>query len=176
MSLLTSYLKKESKNLTKKNIKLRIIGRRDRFSLKLNRLIQETEAVTKNGKRTLILALDYGGKWEISEATKKIAHQIKSNQIEPSDITEDLLSKNMCIENFPPPDICIRTGGEKRISNFLLWHMAYTELYFTDCFWPDFDAATFDSAILDYQKRQRRFGKRDEASSGKGNKCAQTAN
>jgi undecaprenyl diphosphate synthase len=93
MSLLTSYLKKESKNLTEKNIKLRIIGRRDRFSLKLNKLIQETEAVTKNGKRTLILALDYGGKWEISEATKKIAHQIKSNQIEPSDITEDLLSK-----------------------------------------------------------------------------------
>ena len=176
MSLLTSYLKKESKNLTKKNIKLRIIGRRDRFSLKLNRLIQETEAVTKNGKRTLILALDYGGKWEISEATKKIAHQIKSNQIEPDDINEDVLSENMCIEDFPPPDICIRTGGEKRISNFLLWHMAYTELYFTDCFWPDFDAATFDSAILDYQKRQRRFGKRDEVSSGKGNKCAQTAN
>ena len=176
MSLLASYLKNESKNLTKKNIKLRIIGRRDRFSLKLNRLIQEIEAVTKNGKRTLILALDYGGKWEISEATKKIARQIKSNQIEPSDITEDLLSKNMCIENFSPPDICIRTGGEKRISNFLLWHMAYTELYFTDCFWPDFDAATFDSAILDYQKRQRRFGKRDEASSGKGNKCAQTTN
>ena len=176
MSLLSSYLKKESKNLIKKNIKLRIIGRRDRFSLKLNRQIQEIETVTKNGKRTLILALDYGGKWEISEATKKIAHQIKSNQIEPSDITEDLLSENMCIENFPPPDICIRTGGEKRISNFLLWHMAYTELYFTDCFWPDFDAATFDSAILDYQKRHRRFGKRNEALSDKGNKCAQTTN
>jgi len=168
MSLLISYLKKESKNLIKKNIKLRIIGRRDRLSLEINRLMQEVEAATKNGKHTLVLALDYGGKWEISEATKKIAQQIKSNQIELGDITEDVLSKNMCIEDFPPPDICIRTGGEKRISNFLLWHMAYTELYFTDCFWPDFDAETFDSAILDYRRRQRRFGKRGEASSGKG--------
>ena len=176
MSLLTSYLKKESKNLIEKDIKLRIIGRRDRFSLKLNKLIQEIESATINGKRTLILALDYGGKWEISEATKKIAHQIKSGQIESSDINEDLLTKNMCIQNFPPPDICIRTGGEKRISNFLLWHMAYTDLSFTDCYWPDFDAVTFDGAILDYQKRQRRFGKRDKALSGKGNECAQTTN
>ena len=158
MSLLTSYLKKESKNLTKKNIKLRIIGRRDRFSLKLNRLIQEIEAVTKNGKRTLILALDYGGKWEISEATKKIAHQIKSNQIEPSDITEDLLSENMCIENFPPPDICIRTGGEKRISNFLLWQLAYTELFFLNKLWPDFNSNDLVKIINKYKKSKRNFG------------------
>ena len=115
-------------------------------------------------------------KWEISQATKKIAHHIKSNQIEPNDITEGVLSRNMCIQDFSAPDICIRTGGEKRISNFLLWHMAYTELYFTDCFWPDFDAVKFESAILDFQKRQRRFGKRDDVSSGKGNKCAQAKN
>jgi len=162
MSLLSSYLKKELKNLIEKNVKLVVIGRRDRFSSKLNKLIQDTELKTKNGKRTLVLALDYGGKWEIAEATKKIALKVSSGELDPNEITENILSQSMSIQDFSPPDICIRTGGEKRISNFLLWHMAYTELYFTDCYWPDFDDIEFDDAMLDYRKRQRRFGKRSD--------------
>lgn len=160
MSLLNSYLKKELKNLIENNVKLIVIGRRDRFSSKLNKLIQDTELKTKNGKRTLVLALDYGGQWEITEATKRIVLKISSGELDPNKITENILSQSMCIQDFPPPDICIRTGGEKRISNFLLWHMAYTELYFTDCYWPDFDDIEFDDAMLDYRKRQRRYGKR----------------
>ena len=104
--------------------------------------------------------MDYGGQWEITEATKRIVLKISSGELDPNKITENILSQSMCIQDFPPPDICIRTGGEKRISNFLLWHMAYTELYFTDCYWPDFDDIEFDDAMLDYRKRQRRFGRR----------------
>ena len=163
MSLLGLYLKTELKNLIKKNVSLKVIGRREHFNSKLIKLIEDAEVATENGKRTLILALDYGGKWEIIEAAKKIAQHVKSNQLDPSEITEDTLNQNMCLSDFPSPDVCIRTGGEQRISNFLLWHMAYTELYFTDCYWPAFDGAAFDVAMLDYQQRQRRFGKREKA-------------
>ena len=162
MSLLTLYLKKELKNLKKKGVKLRVIGRREHFSSKLIKLIENTETATENGKRTLILALDYGGKWEIIEAARRIAQHVESGQLNPDEITENTMNENMCLFELPPPDVCIRTGGERRISNFLLWHMAYTELYFTDCYWPSFDGAAFDAAMLDYQQRQRRFGKREK--------------
>ena len=147
------------KNLKKKGVKLKVIGRREYFSSKLIKLIEDTEAATENGKRTLVLALDYGGKWEITEAARKIAQYIESGQLNPDEITEGIVNENMCLSELPPPDICIRTGGEQRISNFLLWHMAYTEFYFTDCYWPSFDGAAFDAAMLDYQQRHRRFGK-----------------
>ena len=172
MSLLSSYLKNELKNLKEKNVRLKVIGRRVRFSSELNKLIKDTELATKNGKRTLVLALDYGGKWEITEAAKKIAQQVESGQIASADITESMLDQSMCMPGFQPPDICIRTGGEQRISNFLLWHMAYTELYFTSCYWPDFDGAAFDAAISDYQKRQRRFGGRKKSLLNLGNSRA----
>ena len=172
MSLLSSYLKKELKNFIDKKVKFSVIGRRDRFSTKLNKLIEDTEFATKNGSRNLILALDYGGKWEITEATKKIAHEVKTGKIIPSDISEELLAQHMAKSTLLPPDICIRTGGEKRISNFLLWHMAYTELYFTDCYWPDFDADAFEIALLDYKKRQRSFGTRNKVKVNVGNDFA----
>ena len=172
MSLLSSYLKNELKNLKEKNVRLKVIGRRVRFSSELNKLIKDTELATKNGKRTLVLALDYGGKWEIAEAAKKIAQQVESGQIASADITESMLDQSMCMPGFQPPDICIRTGGEQRISNFLLWHMAYTELYFTSCYWPDFDGTAFDVAIFDYQKRQRRFGGRKKSLLNLGSDCA----
>ena len=140
-------------------MKLKVIGRREYFSSKLIKLIEDTEAATENGKRTLVLALDYGGKWEITEAARKIAQYVESGQLNPDEITEGVVNENMCLSELPPPDICIRTGGEQRISNFLLWHMAYTEFYFTDCYWPSFDGAAFDAAMLDYQQRHRRFGK-----------------
>lgn len=164
MSLLALYLKKELKNLKKKGVKLKVIGRREYFSSKLIKLIEDTEAATENGKRTLVLALDYGGKWEITEAARKIAQYVESGQLNPDEITEGIVNENMCLSELPPPDICIRTGGEQRISNFLLWQMAYTEFYFTDCYWPSFDGAAFDAAMLDYQQRHRRFGKRKKVS------------
>ena len=137
--------------------------RRDHFSARLNKLIDDTERATVTGKRTLVLAIDYGGRWEIAEAARELARQVQSGRLRPEDISEDSMQQYMCMPELPSPDLCIRTAGEQRISNFLLWHMAYTEFYFADCYWPDFDGAAFDMAIRDYQQRQRRFGKREEA-------------
>lgn len=168
MSLLASYLKKEVKQLKERNVCLKVIGRRDNFSPRLNKLIDDTETATAKGKRTLVLAIDYGGRWEIAEAARELARQVQRGRLRPEDITEDSMQQEMCMPDLPPPDLCIRTAGEQRISNFLLWHMAYTEFYFADCYWPDFDGLAFDMAIREYQQRQRRFGKRVELLSGKG--------
>ena len=172
MSLLASYLKKEVKLLKERNVRLKVIGRRDHFSSRLNKLIDDTEAATAKGIRTLILAIDYGGRWEIAEAAKELAREVQRGRLRPEDITEDSMQQRMCIPDFPPPDLCIRTAGEQRISNFLLWHMAYTEFYFADCYWPDFDGAAFDMAIRDYQQRQRRFGSREELLPNQGKQSA----
>lgn len=162
MSLLASYLKKEARLLAEREVRLRVIGRRDHFSSRLNKLIDDTEKATSAGSRTLILAIDYGGRWEITEAAKELARQVQRGRLRPDDITEERMQEQMCLSDFPAPDLCIRTAGEQRISNFLLWHMAYTEFYFADCYWPDFDGPSFDMAIRDYQQRQRRFGQREE--------------
>lgn len=162
MSLLASYLKKEVKQLKERGVRLRVIGRRDHFSDRLNKLINDTEAATAKGARTLVLAIDYGGRWEIAEAAKELARQVQRGRIRPEDISEESMQQQMCMPDLPSPDLCIRTAGEQRISNFLLWHMAYTEFYFANCYWPDFDGAAFDLAISDYQQRQRRFGKREK--------------
>ena len=162
-------------DLNENNIIVSFIGDRHQFDQKLSKSISYAENLTSNntGMR-LNIAVNYGGKWDIINAFKKLCLEHNGN-IEPDMVDENEIAKHLSVTS-TNPDLLIRTGGERRLSNFMLWQHAYTELYFTDCFWPDFDAATFDSAILDYQKRQRRFGKRDEASSGKGNKCAQTAN
>ncbi len=162
MSLLASYLKKEVKQLKERSVSLRVIGRRDHLSARLNKLIDDTESATAKGIRTLVLAIDYGGRWEITDAARELARQVQRGRIRPEDITEESMQQNMCMPDLPPPDLCIRTAGEQRISNFLLWHMAYTEFYFADCYWPDFDGVAFDMAIRNYQQRQRRFGARDE--------------
>lgn len=166
MSLLASYLKKEVKQLKERGVSLRVIGRRDHFSARLNKLIDDTESATAKGVKTLVLAIDYGGRWEITDAARELARQVQRGRIRPEDITEESMQQNMCMPDLPPPDLCIRTAGEQRISNFLLWHMAYTEFYFADCYWPDFDGAAFDMAIRNYQQRQRRFGTRDELLKG----------
>ena len=166
MSLLASYLKKEVKQLKEGSVSLRVIGRRDHLSARLNKLIDDTESATAKGVRTLVLAIDYGGRWEITDAARELARQVQRGRIRPEDITEESMQQNMCMPDLPPPDLCIRTAGEQRISNFLLWHMAYTEFYFADCYWPDFDGAAFDMAIRNYQQRQRRFGTRDELLKG----------
>ncbi|WP_461480476.1 polyprenyl diphosphate synthase [Porticoccus sp.] len=162
MSLLGSYLRKEVPQLVERGISLRFIGRRDNFTDKLKSLIADSEASTAGGERTLVLAVDYGGRWEITEAARNIARQVQTGRLRPEDITEQLMQQQMCLKDLPPPDLCIRTAGEQRISNFLLWHMAYTEFYFADCYWPDFDGPAFDAAIANYYQRQRRFGKRDD--------------
>ncbi|TNE80228.1 MAG: di-trans,poly-cis-decaprenylcistransferase [Gammaproteobacteria bacterium] len=161
MSLLSSYLRKEVPQLVERGVCLRFIGRRDNFSDKLKAQLAESEAATAGGSRTLVLAVDYGGRWEITEAARNLARQVQTGRLRPEDISEQLLQQQMCLKDLPPPDLCIRTAGEQRISNFLLWHIAYTEFYFADCYWPDFDGDAFDQAVTNYYQRQRRFGMRN---------------
>ena len=161
MSLLGSYLRKEVPQLLERGVRLKFIGRRDNFSDKLRKLLHDSERATAGGSRTLVLAVDDGGRWELTEAARKLARQVQLGRLRPEDITEQRLEQQMSLVDLPPPDLCIRTAGEQRISNFLLWHLAYSELYFADCYWPDFDGAAFDLAIDNYKQRQRRFGMRD---------------
>lgn len=158
LSLFASYLKKETVELARRGIRLRFIGQRDNFSERLRNLIADAEARTASGARTLVLAVDYGGRRDITEAARRMAMKVRSGQLRPEDISEQTLGEEMAIADLPPPDLCIRTAGEQRISNFLLWQMAYTELYFAPVFWPDFSAVSFDQAVEDYYRRQRRFG------------------
>ena len=125
---------------------------------------------------TLVLCVDYGGRWDIASATQKIAAEVQMGRLRPSDITEATVGKFLQTEGLPDPDLCVRTAGEQRISNFLLWQMAYTEFYFANCYWPDFDTAALNVAVDEYYSRQRRFGLRDAvdeeaASQGDESRC-----
>lgn len=161
MSLFSSYLDAEVKDLAAKNVRLRFIGRRDRFSKDLLAKIEAAETQTAMcTDLNLTLAVDYGGQWDIAEATKKIATQVQQGIITIDDITEQLLSQSVSIANLASPDLLIRTSGECRISNFLLWQLAYAEFYFTDVLWPDFDKNDLTAAIHDFSLRDRRFGGR----------------
>ncbi|MCK5717196.1 MAG: isoprenyl transferase [Thiomargarita sp.] len=163
MSLFMSALQRELKKLHKNNIRLRVIGARDAFSDKLQDLIAHAEEVTQhNTGVTLVIAANYGGHWDILEATKRLMARVEQGTLRSQDITETHLSTEMCLAELSQPDLFIRTGGEKRISNFLLWQLAYTELYFTDILWPDFDKEAFNTAIASFAKRQRRFGRTGE--------------
>lgn len=159
MSLLASYLKKEAKQLVDQGVRLRVVGARNKFSDRLKKLIEEVETATCNGSRQLVLAIDYGGRWDITQAARALAKQVQTGRLRPEDITEEKLQQQLTTANLPMPDLCIRTAGEQRISNFLLWQLAYAELYFADCYWPDFDGYAFDMAVKEYYNRQRRFGK-----------------
>ena len=158
MSLFSSSLKRYRKHLVENNIRLRVVGRRDRFSDRLRKLICEVEQVTESGARTLVIAADYGGRWDITEATRAIAAKVVSGELALDDINEAELDSHMCVADLSPPDLLIRTGSEYRLSNFLLWQLAYTELYFANCYWPDFDKIWFAKALKEYSRRQRRFG------------------
>jgi len=159
MSLLSEYLDKEKKTLMKNNIVLETIGCIEKLPAKVRKKIREVRKITaKNTGMTLILALNYGSKAEIVMAVKKIAAGVKKGRIKPGGINEELISKNLYTSGFPDPDLLIRTGNEMRISNFLLWQIAYTELWVTPLFWPEFTKGDFFNAVLDYQKRKRRFG------------------
>jgi undecaprenyl diphosphate synthase len=164
MSLFSSYLKKEAKALRDDAVRLRVIGCRSHFSDRLKRLINDTETMTVSGSFTLNLCVDYGGRWDIARAAQTLASEVQMGRLRSTDIDEDVFNQYMQRGGITDPDLCIRTAGEQRISNFLLWQMAYTELYFADCYWPDFDAKALQIAVDEYYSRQRRFGLRDNNS------------
>ncbi|MDQ0638004.1 undecaprenyl diphosphate synthase [Pedobacter sp. W3I1] len=163
MQILISTINKETETLNKNNIKLNAIGNIASLPQEcIDDLKEAMEKTAHNEKCTLTLALSYSAKWEILEAAKKIASAVKDNIISLDDINEDLFSSKLTTVNIPDPELMIRTSGEHRISNYLLWQMAYTEFYFTDVLWPDFRREDLFEAIVDYQKRERRFGKISE--------------
>lgn len=163
MGLFMLALDREAKSLARNNVKLKIIGDLSAFSEKLQEKVKQVEELTAQSTGlNLIIAANYGGRWDIAQASKKIAKLIESGEKTSSSITEKDIDELLTTADFPDPDLFIRTGGEKRVSNFLIWQMAYAELYFTDVLWPDFSAEHLNNAIQDYSSRQRRFGKTSE--------------
>lgn len=158
MSLFASSLRRYRKQLLDDDVALRVIGRRDRFSDRLNKLIVQVEQQTAGGKCMLVVAADYGGQWDVAQAARSMAESVAAGEIQASDINEESLARAVCLSDLPPVDLLIRTGAETRISNFLLWQIAYAELYFTQCFWPDFDTHGFQKSVREFYRRQRRFG------------------
>jgi undecaprenyl diphosphate synthase len=162
MGLFMDALKREVDKLHQNNIRLAVIGDRSPFDAALCARIEEAENLTQaNTGLTLTIAANYGGRWDIMQAMNKLIQQRAASGL-PVQLDEDSLSQQLSMHYAPEPDLFIRTGGEQRISNFLLWQLAYSEFYFTDTLWPDFDEAAFNLAIQSYQKRERRFGRTSE--------------
>lgn len=161
MALFLSVLHHHEINkLNKRDVKINFIGDRERFSKNLRDHMKIAEGLTKdNVGLNINIAANYGGRWDIANATKKIAKKVKQGQLKTEEINESLFQSYISLGNIPEPDLCIRTGGERRISNFLLWHFAYTEFYFTETFWPEFSKKDLDMALKSYAGRQRRYGK-----------------
>jgi undecaprenyl diphosphate synthase len=163
MVLLVDTIVKETPTLMKNNVSLQTIGDLSRLpQATRNKFLECIEQTSQNTGLTLVIALSYSARWEIIEATKRIASAVKDGQLLLEDINEEVLSNYMTTAQMPDPDLLIRTSGELRISNFLLWQLAYSELYFTNCLWPEFTNEEFYHAIVDYQHRERRFGKTSE--------------
>lgn len=163
MELLVATIRSEMSTLMENNIRLLAIGNIESLPVKCHQELLEAMQETKNNSGlTLILALNYSARWELSEAMRKIAIDIKAGKLEPSSIDENMITDYLQTANFPDPELMIRTSGEQRLSNYLLWQLAYAELYFTNVLWPDFDKETLYQAIIDFQKRERRFGKTSE--------------
>lgn len=159
MTLFMQALDLEVKKLHKNNIRLKILGDISRFTAGLQEKIAKAEKLTENNTAlTLNIAANYGGCWDIVQAAQKLACQVKNGELEVSQITEELFQQNLVTQQQPPVDLLIRTSGELRISNFLLWQIAYAELYFSDVLWPNFDEEEFNHALFAYQQRDRRFG------------------
>jgi undecaprenyl diphosphate synthase len=159
MDIFLMMLQKEIDKLHKNGVSLRIIGDLSRFSEPLQAAIHNAQDLTKNNQALVLnIAANYGGRWDIIQAAQKIMRDVQAGRLQCSDLTEDVFNAHMSLAGLPPPDLFIRTSGEQRISNFLLWDLKYTELYFTEVYWPDFREAAFEAALSDYQSRQRRFG------------------
>ncbi len=158
MGLVLSSL--EDEIFMKNNVRFKVIGDIERLPIEVQQKLQETiDHTAGNTAMTMVVALSYSSRWEITKAVKDIAKKAVDGQLSIDDITEDVVSQSLTTASIPDPDLLIRTGGELRISNYLLWQIAYSELYFCDTFWPDFNEADLHKAIADYQQRQRRFGK-----------------
>ena len=150
----------EDEIFMKNNVRFRVVGDRSRIPEEVNKKLAETEEHTaKNDTMTMVVALSYSSKLELTNAARQIAQEVKDGKLNVSDITEDTINERLWTNFMPDPELLIRTGGELRISNYLLWQIAYSELYFCDTYWPDFDEAALHKAIESYQHRQRRFGK-----------------
>lgn len=163
MSLMVMAIERETPDLIKNNVRLQAIGNIARMPEEVRQRLNKCISDTASGTGvTLVLALSYSSRWEIVEAVKKIATSVKNGEISIESINEDTISKSLTTASIPDPDLLIRTGGEERISNFLMWQISYSELYFTPEYWPDFNKESLCKAICDYQMRERRFGKTSE--------------
>jgi undecaprenyl diphosphate synthase len=158
--LFAQLLDHEVERLHKNDVQLRVIGEIEKLDKRLQENIKKAEHLTANNPGLkLVIAMSYSGKWDIADAARKLGEEIELGKIKASDITVDRIDKMISLHELPEPDLLIRTSGEMRISNFMLWQLAYTELYFTDVLWPDFREAAFAEALEAYEKRNRRFGK-----------------
>jgi undecaprenyl diphosphate synthase len=173
LALFSRYLRNETRELHADGIRIRFIGERDKFSSRLRQLMHDAETLTANNTdTTLVIAADYGGQWDVTNSARELARQVAQGQLAWQDITVERLNAGIALADLPVPDLCIRTGGDHRISNFMLWQFAYSELYFTDSLWPDFGEPELQRAIADFAGRERRFGIRqgeDDGASGEFN-------
>ncbi len=159
MRLFLTTLEREIDKLHNNNICLRFIGDRTALDLALQQKMNEGEQKTKNNTAlTLVIAANYGGRWDMTQACQRLAERVETGELKSSDINETVLNQHLCLADLPEPDLFIRTGGEERVSNFMLWQLAYTEFYFTPTLWPDFNQAALEEAITSFKGRQRRFG------------------
>jgi len=159
MELFISALQREVKRMQTNEIQLRVIGDVSAFPDKLQKRIRASEEATRDNKRLILqIAANYGGRWDITQTARRLATAVRNGDIGPEDIDEKVFAHATTLSDLPDPDLFIRTGGDQRISNFLLWHCAYTELYFTPVLWPDFGAEAFREAVAEFATRQRRFG------------------
>jgi undecaprenyl diphosphate synthase len=163
MDLFMRSLESEAKNLAENGVRLKFLGQTDAFSKKLFQQIQKSEKITANNDKLFLnIAVNYGGKWDILDATKKLIQEVQDGKLSLADIDDSVLESKLATQDMPAPDLFIRTGGEQRISNFLLWQLAYTELYFSEVLWPDFSPDELNNAFESYRSRQRRFGRTQE--------------
>jgi undecaprenyl diphosphate synthase len=170
MELLLTSLQREVARLHENKVRLMFIGERSAFNAKLVDMMSHAEKLTAaNAGLTLVIALNYGGRWDVTQAVQQLARRVEAGELKADAIDAEMIESCLCLRGLPEPDLFIRTGGEQRISNFLLWHLSYTELYFTATLWPDFDARAFDDALASFAGRQRRFGRTgDQVEQAKG--------
>ena len=163
MELFMRSLQRYTDELHDQGLRIRFIGNRDQFSAKLCQQIEQSEVKTENNRgMTVCIAANYGGHWDIVNAARQLATRVQEGEISIADIDAQQFASGLVLGDVPDPDLFIRTGGEQRISNFLLWQLAYTELYFCDCLWPDFDEHEMQLALDEFNRRQRRYGKTGE--------------
>jgi undecaprenyl diphosphate synthase len=159
MGLLRRFIRHDLADLHRNGVRVRVIGDRENLDADIRRLLEEAEELTRaNDRLTLVVAFNYGARQEIARAARRIADEVASGRLAPEAVTTDLLGRYLDAGDLPDPDLIIRTSGEQRLSNFLLWQAAYSELVFVPIYWPDFDRAAFEGALIEYRRRERRFG------------------